>query len=337
MPDRQTSGFKSPLLIDVRTEFTGVSFGRVEMSDGVARLRSRLNELLFEITDELPLSLGAEARSTLSGYSGGDRDFFRLFYVPIWSFLYWVPAAHAEPRDAELLRSAQTAHALSLFLHLWDDHLCDKQLPVDLLRLQVRTLAWQHYSSAGEQLCRQTGADHRLLSEHAGEYLVSLHHPTPASDVDEYCRRFARQVAIWTLVPRLLGQHAGGPSAGAQLCRIIESFAIAWRLLDDVQDIHEDMLKGEASAVWLELDDEGRRRWTACRDHSTARGELDAETWASLAEAVRETGCLARLLARIDEELTGAARAAASSGWNGIARELEQCREGIDSARAGTR
>jgi hypothetical protein len=100
-------------------------------------------------------------------------------------------------------------------------------------------------------------------------------------------------------------------------------------LLDDVQDIHLDLMKNEATAVWIGLDDEGRRQWEACHTQSAALGELDQQTWAGLAEAVRASGCLAGLLSRIDEELQSATRIASSRGWTGIAAELAQCRQGI--------
>jgi len=327
MSEELQSSFRSPLRISVRTEFNAIRFGRVELDNAVAGLRQQLNQILFRVAADLPEPLAAEACVVLRNYPGGDGDFYKLFYVPIWSFLHWVPAAVSEPTAGdELLLTANTAHAMSLFLHLWDDHLCDQQLPVDLLRLQLRTVAWERYQTAAAQLCRKAGGDPLLPEKHASEYLSSLHHPEPVSDLNGYCRRFIRQVAIWTLVPRLLGEVAGA-GAASELSRIIESFAIAWRLLDDIQDIHLDLMKDERTAVWIELDDEGRRKWDDCRVRSVASGELDAETWASLAEAVHVSGCLTKLLSRIDEELQGAAQIAGSNGWAGIAAELEQTRQ----------
>jgi hypothetical protein len=157
----------------------------------------------------------------------------------------------------------------------------------------------------------------------------------PVSDLDGYCRRFTDQIAIWTLVPRLLGQGVLGSEAADELCRIVESFAISWRLLDDVQDVHLDPLANEQTAVWIELDGEGRQRWAACRSRSIERGELDSETWGELSEAIRNSGCLGRLLSRIDEHLRNAAQLAESRGWTGLAQELEQAREGFANAVPG--
>jgi hypothetical protein len=326
--------FESPLRIKLHTEFTAIRFGSAQMTPEVARLRQVLNDILWETTLTLPEPLDSEARSILSGYAGGENDFYRLFYVPAWSFLHWVPALSHVPVQPELLKAARTGHAMSLFLHLWDDHLVDQQLPLDLLRLQLRTLAWQHFETASRWLCHEVGGEPNLFDQHARAYLTSLYHPTPVSDLNDYCRRFTHQIAIWTVVPQLLGHGLASPEAAAQLCRIINSFAIAWRLLDDVQDIHLDLLQGEITAVWLELDEQGRREWASCSSHSIARGELDLESWAPLVEAMRRSGCLNRLLARIDEALCDASDAAAASGWSGLALELDQCRQGIPKITA---
>ena len=325
-----TDAFESPLLIKVRTELTAVGFGAVEVAPEIAALRRELNEILSGVTERLPGPLGAEIRAVISGYCG-DGDFYRLFYTPVWSFLHWAAVDRAP--DAELLRTSRAAHALSLFLHLWDDHLCDGQLPLDLLRLHFRTLAWQRFASEGRRLCELSGLDPQAFDEHAAPYLRSLHAPAPVSDVDAYCRRFVEQVSIWTLVPRALGLRAGGGEGSEGLRRMVEDFAVAWRLLDDVQDVHEDLLSEEATAVWLELDESGRGLWAECRRLTRAGGELDAESWGELSAHIRERGCLDGLLSRIDERLGDAARAAASRGWGDCVRELEQCRAGLVTRR----
>lgn len=323
------TAFASPLRIKLQTEFTAIGFGRVAATPAVRRLRQELNDILFQLPVTLPAPLASEARAILSGYSGGDGDFYRLFYVPIWSWLHWAPAAARTPLSEELLATARTAHALALFLHLWDDHLCDRQLAVDPLRLQVRTLAWEQFVAASQQLCARAGAHPHLVAAHTDEYLTSLQYPAPITDLDSYCARFARQIAIWTLTPRLLGGAGAGPAGSAALCDIVTGFAIAWRLLDDLQDTDEDLLRGAETAVWIELDEVGRTHWRACQAQSLAQGELALAEWRALAAALHTSGCLSRLLARIDAHLRDAACTATVQGWDGIARELEQCRQGL--------
>jgi hypothetical protein len=306
--------FDSPLRIHRHDEFTAIGFGRVQEKPQVARLRQELNQYLFQLKDVLPKPLRAEVHRIFSGYSGGDGDFFRLFYVPVWSFLYWIPEAAGVNPDAELLQAARRAHAMALFLHLWDDHLSDHQLPVDLLRLHVRTLAWQCFAEESRLLCERAGVDSILLETTADAYLTSLHQPWPVEDLTSYSQRFRQQVAIWTLVPQLMGTYTGGKPAAQALVQVIEHFSIAWRLLDDVQDIYQDTTAGTKSAVYIALDDTGKKLWG------------DPRQWEALTAHLQATGCVRRVLEQVDFHLQTASTLAAGKGWFGIVEELEQCR-----------
>lgn len=325
MPEK----FVSPLLIGRRTEFNALGFGAVTRTPETGALQNELNELLFRTITELPPAFQEEAASVVSSYSGGDRNFFGLFYVPVWSYLHWAPAAARRAVDKDLLAAAKVAHALSMFLHLWDDHLCDGQLKIDMLRLQLRTVAWRRFEQASRFVCQRAGVPEGMLYDHIADYLDALHHLGEVNTLDAYCRRFARQVGIWTITPRVLGTHLAGPGTAEDLRRTIEMFAIAWRLIDDVQDTHADMMSGQPTAVFIELDQEGRALWEECRARSEALGDLEEESWRRLSMAIHETGCLSRILARIRQSLATAGALARVQGWAGIARELEECESGL--------
>jgi hypothetical protein len=316
--------FESPLLIKHRTEFTAIKFGCVTMTPDVRRLQESLNDCLFALVSELPAPLAGEARATLKAYSGSDQNFYSLFYVPVWSFLHW--ATTDLPASAETVATATSAHAMSLFLHLWDDHLSDGQLSVDLLRLQLRTIAWQRFQSASFALCHLMGLPHDLVAEHFRQYLTSHGNAQPSANLHEYCGRFSEQFAICTLVPRILGRGLRGVDAGEDLYRVTNNFAVSWRLLDDIQDAHLDVLTENQTAVGIELDGAGREKWERCRALSQAKGKLDTDSWNALAGAIHESGCLKRLLSRIDENLSTAATIARRHGWDGLAQELEESR-----------
>lgn len=319
-----TRRFDSPLRIRRRTVFTAVRFGAVDMAPEIAALRRDLDERLAAILTRLPQPLWSEGLSTIDRYAGGAGNFYSLFYVPVWSFLHWVPGAAKTPLDPALLQDARSAQGLSLFLHLWDDHLCDGQLPVDLLRLQMRTEAWQAYTAAVRRMAASVVPLSSVVDEHIDAYLTAIHADEPVGNLQDFCARFVRQVAIWTLTPRLLGAAVG--DAGEALRQVVESFSLAWRLIDDVQDIDLDVVAGVRSAVWHCLDAPGRRAWDACRAASLARDDLDAPTWDALTEAALRPGCVPRLLALADRHIVDAASAAAAQGWRGIADELSQSR-----------
>ena len=331
MPENR-SCFESPLAITFYTEFTEVKFGCVLQTPEVIRLRKDLNNLLFNTAFRLPNPLNKEAHSIISRYSGGDGDFYRLFYVPIWSFLHWVPLT-CNLADVELINASKTAHALSLFLHLWDDHLCDGQLPVDLLRLQLRTIAWQQMILEFTCICQKLGFKPAMVEEYTSKYLTSLHFPKQVNSLEEYCERFKNQVSIWTLVPYLLGYCMGGHKTAGILQKAIEHFSISWRLIDDIQDIHLDLLAGEKTVVLLELDDTGHKLWSLCFSKSRERGKMDQESWLTLAGYIRESGCLKRLLDKISEHLKLSIQAASIIGLESYSLELEQTLVGISTIK----
>ena len=319
--------FVSPLQIRLHTAFSAIRFGQVALQPEIEKLRGDLESRLAATLTELPPPLWHEAVSTIDRYAGAAASFYSLFHVPIWSFLHWVPDAQtAAPLDPRLIGDAKTAQALALFLHLWDDHLCDGQLPVDLLRLQVRTQAWQSYAAAAHRLADKVAPVTRIVEDHIDRYLTASQANGDVDDFDAFCRRFTDQIAIWTLVPGLLGQATGGEPAAIALRQVVESFSLAWRLLDDLQDIDRDLMAGVQSAVWHCLDASGRGAWQRCRAAWLSRNELDQRRWDELVQHVSHCGCVPRLLGLVDGHVVAAMRAAAAQGWSGMVAELAQSR-----------
>ena len=319
---------ESPLLIRTRTEFTEIGFGEVVAVPEVVQLRRDLNNILFAAVRTLPEPMAQTNAATLDVYSGRRGDFFSLFYVPVWSFLHWTMRDHSDVR-ADLRNAARTAHAMSLFLHLWDDHLYDGQLEIDLARLHLRTIAWERFVSSGRELCGLLGLPPQVVEDHAHEYLSSQSGSDTVGALESYLQRFSRQIAIWTLVPHALDQWLGSTRHESSLQRLVELFACAWRLVDDVQDIHLDLVAGERSAVWHELDGYGRERWEDCRLRSLEGNELEQESWKKLSRYVHTSGSLDRLLSRVDFMLEESCEIAKRNRWSGLARELEQSTSGM--------
>ena len=318
---------ESPLLIRTRTEFTEIGFGEVFDVPEAAQLRRDLNNILFATVRTLPEPIAQRNAALLDVYSGRRGDFFSLFYTSVWSFLHWVVADRADV-PSDLKNAAQSAHAMSLFLHLWDDHLCDGQLETDIARLQLRTIAWERFVSSGEDLCQLLGLAPQVVEDHANEYLSAQSGTDTVVDLESYLRRFSRQIAIWTLVPHAL-DHWLGDTTESSLQRLVELFACSWRLVDDIQDIHLDLVAGERNAVWHELDASGRELWEDCRLRSLERNELEQESWKKLSRSIREMGSLDRLLSRINLMLEEGFEIAERNRWPGLARELDQSRIGI--------
>lgn len=323
--------FTSKFKLRVRTEFSAIGFAEPRLDPAVLSLRREMNEILHETAASLPKRFASEARALLDEY---HHDFLSLFYSPVWSFLHWLPAASPHAVDPAILRAAKAAQALSLLLHMWDDHLCDGDLPVNLVTLQFRTVAWQRFLAECRELCRRLDVRMDVVEAHTTAYLTSLHFTRATGNFETYCRRFVRQIGIWTLIPHQFGRLVAGPGAGLALRRIVEDFGICWRVLDDLQDAYEDVRDGALTAVVCGLDREGVRRWDLCNRSRSDEGELDAKAWRRLADAIRQPDCLVRLLTRVDRLMRRSIRLAESRHWPGLALELAQLRQGLDARKS---
>jgi len=324
-----SSDFRSPLAIQDFTEFVAIDFGAVTPDAQVVALAERLEASVRRAVADLPPAMSAEAAAELTVYAGPRPRFIDLFYIPIWSFVHWVPEAAQRAelvRVPSMIEHAQEAHALSLFMHLWDDHLVDGQLKPTLLRLQLRAIAWQRYHAAVGVLAGMVEGGPETVARLVGNYLTACHQPPPVHDLRTFCDRFLQQIGIWLVVPTLLGHIVGGPAAARDLVGIIEAFAVAWRLIDDIQDIDIDILSGQDNGVWFELDDDGRACWAACRTASAGADRVEPRTWASVSTAIRNTRTLGAVIDEVTARLSRAEELAIRAGWTGLAAELAASR-----------
>jgi hypothetical protein len=296
--------FRSPLLRGRRDPLNQLRFGTPAPDHERESLRERLDASLRATVAVLPGALRDEAAALLEGYGAGKLTFIGLFYSPTWSFLAERPLADEQRSLAERVQ----AHAL--LLHLWDDHLCDGQLAPDLVRLHLRTIAWGQFEAGARALARLRGHDEAAVDAALERYFGSLVGGGRAAvgDLDAYLDRFRDEVAIWTLVPALV-------DGSSSLVTAVEHFSVAWRLLDDIQDTHEDLLADHHSAVWWACDDAQRSVWAAGR-------EAQPQAWADLLLAFDSAGLVSGLLRRIRDHLRLAHDAAIAANCPKLAADL---------------
>jgi hypothetical protein len=314
--------FKSPLAVTHLSPYNALGFGVPALPDALLALRSDMQVRLHTSFAHLPLAMQQEAQDIVQIYSGQSDAFFRLFYQPVWSFLHWVMAQATPAIPQAAMDDARTAQALGLFLHLWDDHLCDGQLATTQLALQVRSDAWAAYRAAALRLAQRMGVPNSMVDEHTNTYLSAIHIPEFIDNLDDFCARFERQIAIWTLVPRLMGPAIGGESAGEDLAQILKAFSNAWRVMDDVQDVEDDVLAGVESAVWQSLDANGRQAWAEAHTQAKVLGQLEAQSWAALQAHLDASNCISKLLVVTYDWLDKAAAVAQKSQWPELAYEI---------------
>jgi len=299
--------FASPLAVAHPSRWTAVDFRPLSLDPRIEALADEMEFEIWRIVTLLPPSLASEAARVLSGYPGPGRRFIGLFYRPVWSVLHWLE------EDAAVRAAAVRVHALALLLHLWDDHLCDGQLPIDIARLHFRSLAWREMEAA----LPPDGSTAENLWALLATYLEAIHAPEPAGSLEAHLERFERQMAIWRAAPRMLAARRGARVA-ALLDEALQHFCVAWRLIDDIQDIEEDRATGQDNCVRLALSGPAAARWDASR--GVAPQALPAGVDGALPDAV-ET-----ILRRAREALRQARAKAAEAGLTDWADEIDRAR-----------
>jgi hypothetical protein len=126
-------------------------------------------------------------------------------------------------------------------------------------------------------------------------------------------------MATWVVMPVLTAQKIGGDSEFIEGLRgAYESFGIAWRLLDDIQDLKADMADGTRSAVYVCLDEKGRALWDTGGQSNKSSTDKTSEKIYSL---IQDESILKTIARRIVAELDTAAALAERIGLAGLAAE----------------
>lgn len=304
-----------------------IDFGKGKLSKREGAFYQRFSNELLSLCRSLPKSVQTEAILFLMRYSGinlGDElDFFANYYPPAWSILYWfshdstLPAKRLKKGD---VTNAVTTQSMAMFLHCLDDHLVDSQVSVSHLTLLLRSQASTIMSSASCNLAEGVPAGERTVRSFIDDYYSSLQDSKAPESLDSYCDHFRRQMAIWMIAPILLSMKMTGIS---DFTRDVESaygsFGIAWRLLDDIKDIADDMEKGAHSAIYLSLPEEVRTHW----NNNTVRSRAAAkDSRNAILNHVLEHDVIDKIKDRICAELEGAASIVEAHNMTGLAREF---------------
>jgi hypothetical protein len=189
-----------------------------------------------------------------------------------------------------------------LFLHPFDDHLNDNQLPATHLTLLLRSQAWMLMIKALNCLADRSEGKEAIVQRFIEDYYCSVTRPKRFLSLDGYCEFFRKQMATWFIVPALLTKKmAVGDEFSSAVQTAYGSFGIAWRLLDDIQDIKVDMIKGMHSAVYTILPEEIKCHW----DRDTE--DKDCRSMRIILEYILGNGAIENIKARICRELESAA------------------------------
>lgn len=298
-----------------------VKFGEIDLAPALVSLREELNREIIGLLRSLPGSAHADAVVFFLQHLGTTFvpvfDYFRRYHAPSWSILHWIAHKDARPsRSPQDDRCARTAHAMALFLHPLDDHLNDGQLPATHLNLLLRSQAWLRMHRALIPLAGGVVDGQATVCGFLDDYYASIATPPPVATLDGYCEHFRKQMATWQIVPVLMARReVPDKSFAAALQNAYGAFGIAWRLLDDLQDIEADRRSDTPSAVYYGLPEDLRTEWHLAAVGVSAGCDRVGDFLATneIQDAIRT---------RISHELTSAAETFIDLGMGGLAAEL---------------
>jgi hypothetical protein len=300
-----------------------INFGRPAPREEELAFYRALNEAMVGFIRGLPAPMRPEAMLFCMRYAGiniGDPlDFFRNYHAPVWSAIYWIAAGRIE---SGLMRDGITAHAMAMLLHSLDDHLADGEMPATHLSLLIRSQAWLVMQEALARFGGAVDGGADVCRELIDDYYAGISDTTLPGSIDEYRARFRKQMATGLIVPHLTAMMAKhGPRLATLVRSAGESFGVAWRFLDDIQDLGEDIRRGRCTAVYCLLPGEGRVLWDSiCSDTGACAGN---DSLRMLVSIMRENGTVPAIVRLVLEELERAAGYAEEAGLGGLAGEYQ--------------
>jgi len=308
---------------DLLLSCSGIDFGIVKLSEGGKKFRAECDNEVISLCKSLPQSTQADGLLLLMRYFGipfgEELSFFSHYYAPSWSIIYWLIQSGPGCRrlDQNDIRHAKKAHGMALLLHPIDDHLNDNEWQTTHLSLLLRSQAWMIMNNALKQLATEVSGGEQIARVFIDDYYSSIRSSENVACLDTYCGHFRKQMATWLIVPALLTKKAGADEAFSDAVQnAYGSFGIAWRLLDDINDIEADMMKGEHSSIYHCLPETIRNHWDKETEDKNGSG-----AWIIL-NYVKENSLVDRLKERTCSELESAASILNDWNMSGLADEF---------------
>ena len=303
-----------------------ISFGEIDLREAEREFCRELNRQVLSLCKSLPESVQNDAAVFLLRYARvsfeEELSFFKNYYVPSWSIIYWLANFEDDERtlSRECVSDAITAHSMAMLLHSLDDHLNDGEMEATHLNLLLRSQAWLMMSVSFNRLADEVSAGKEIVRQHLDDYYSGVCCSQGAESLDGYCTLFRKQMATGMIVPALLTRKLTAEKEfTTAVLKAYGSFGIAWRLLDDINDIEKDMKKGTRSSVYLCLPENIRNYWGG----NNAKGaDPGAGSHKVVLDYVLENGVIKTLSERICKELESAASLAEAHHLTGWADEF---------------
>jgi hypothetical protein len=301
-----------------------IHFGNINFEEDQAAFYRNLNTKVLSIWKGLSESLHSHLLKVFqvqAGYKfGRPFDMFHRYPSPIWSVIYWILKRKNNIRTIgdEEIDLLLTAHAMVMFLHGLDDHLNDGELAPGHLIILIRSEAWHILRESLNKLTESINEDISLCDKLIAEYYNSVVTPEESSSFEEYCIQTTHQMATAFIVPTITEIMCTVNDSNTESIRkSMEQLGIAWRLLDDYNDIKEDIESGTHSAVYFLLPDEGKELWNSYRNNTSE------EKISEIKSVISEKNIPAQIEKEITNSLTGAIEHAENCDLIDLAEEFK--------------
>lgn len=255
-------------IVDLLAYCSDIDFGGISISNEEKDFYNQLNNEIILLCKSLPQSIQTDALLFLMEYLNASFEeeliFFRKYYKPAWSIIYWLiqPTPDDKVIEKKDIKNAITGHAMAMFLHAFDDHLNDNELPATHQTLLLRSQSWMRMNKSMYILADSVDGGHDIVRSFIDDYYYSICSSKEIKTIDNYCDIFRKQMATWLIVPVLLAKKINTDKKFTDAVQTAYgSFGIAWRLLDDIKDIEEDMRKGSHSSLYICLPENIKDCW----------------------------------------------------------------------------
>lgn len=309
--------------------YNKISFGKVSLNADEHKFYLMLNNEIPYLCASLPAPVQTEAMLFMMNYAGitiGDNpEYYENFYVPAWSILYWLQKANSSRwmLNRFELENAVRVQALAMILHSLDDHLHDGQIQSSHLLLLIRSQAWMTFINSIQNM--SDSPERMKLAEKLIDDYYSSISLTEDNSLEQYLEIFRKQMSTWYIAPLLSAKILSDDKEfHAAVDAVFRSFMCAWRIIDDINDIPDDILSGSHTAVYLSLTHEGKILWDNIRkDYPIININTleNSEVFSRIFSILTEHDIIKSLIDKACFELETAVSLSIQHGMSGLADE----------------
>jgi hypothetical protein len=303
-------------------------FGEVSLSKTERKIYKTLNSNFIILCRTLPDYMQNPAMFFLLNYFrlkvGEPVDFMYYYYKPLWTIIPRMMESPMRVREQTGLESeaALLGETMSLFLHSLDDHLNDGEIPSSHLILLLRSQAWLLFNKAITEFANEK-EEHDIAHFLINDYYTGICTDNEPSNLDEYCNRFRKEMSTMNIMPLLSAKKISGREDFTEKIKnAIESFGIAWRILDDIQDAEEDIAAGRHTAIYYSLPGNAKNLWDAARNNADENSKtgICEEVYRELYRGRITEGLAERIIRELDE----ARKTVEALGMHGMAEQYRE-------------